>query len=180
MKSNRLLNLDSHASSVVASLVLVLVLQHPAAAQDARATITSKTQTVKEPPALDQTLPAYVQGPSFHFSKTAPINFPVPDYKSRVTQRAFFNTTKGQPTATLTITTQDEPQTVFNFYLNALRSSGWKTVMPTPEALSKMRTPGDLFFLNGTKDRQIISIFCTRDKSNMRGTNLNISWSQNN
>ncbi|MBC7997485.1 MAG: hypothetical protein IAF58_06065 [Leptolyngbya sp.] len=168
------------ASYAVAAILLSFSVLHPAFAQTAKATSgVVQPQATKPAPPLDQTIPAWANGPSIHFSKTAPANFPVPDYTSRVTQRAFFNSTSGQPTATLTITTQDEPQTVFNFYLNACRSSGWQTTVPSPEALSKMGPAGNLYFLNGTKNKQSISIVCTRSKSDMKGTNLNISWALN-
>lgn len=169
----------SRASYAVAALLLCISIVQQANAQAPKVNSTQTKSTVKAAPPLDDTIPAWAHGPSLRYSKTTPANFPVPDYTSKVTKRAFSNSTKGQPTANLSITTQDEPQTVFNFYLNACRSSGWQTTVPNPEALSKMGPAGNLFFLNGKKDKQVISIFCIRDKADMKGTNLSISWSLN-
>lgn len=168
------------ASYAVAAIMLSISLLQEASAQSPKVnSAQTKSDATKPAPPLDDTIPAWAHGPSIRYSKTTPANFPVPDYTSKVTKRVFSNSTKGQPTASLSITTQDEPQTVFNFYLNACRSSGWQTSVPNPEALSKMAPAGNLFFLNGKKDKQVVSIFCTRDKADMKGTNLSISWSLN-
>lgn len=107
-----------------------------------------------------------------------PVNFPVPLYSTNVTSTGFSNTTKGSPSANLGINTNDQPQAVFNWYQNQLRSQGWKLKEASPKLIAKMGKTGEFFMLEGNKDINGIKLFCMRDQAT-KGTRVQITWFKN-
>ncbi len=126
------------------------------------------SRNMKGPPAW--AIPAGV-----HFAASAPTNFPVEIYSSNVTSTSFLNSTKGAPSAGLSIATKDSPAVVFQFYQAALRRGGWFAQIPTAEALAKMGQPGQIYMIRGQKDKQMVNIMLLA-KIGEAGTNITINW----
>ncbi|MBS2001137.1 MAG: hypothetical protein JST44_06485 [Cyanobacteria bacterium SZAS LIN-5] len=112
---------------------------------------------------------------NLHFADSWPINFPLPKYSSNVVDAKWLNTTKGRPTAVATLHTKDSPQTVFKFYQDACIQSGWKTKSPTAKALEGTKSAGNFFMLEGSKDKQMIRLFCSPN-AKLHGTTVSITW----
>jgi hypothetical protein len=119
--------------------------------------------------------PAWAIPPGMHFAPAAPSNFPIENYTSNVTATSFLNSTKGAPSAGLSITTKDSPAVVFQFYQGALRRGGWVAQIPSPEALAKIGKPGQVYMLRGQRDKQMVNIMAV-GRAGETGTNITINW----
>lgn len=126
------------------------------------------SRNMKGPPAW--AIPAGV-----HYSAAAPANFPIEAYSSNVTSTSFLNSTKGAPSAGLSIVTKDSPAVVFQFYQAALRRGSWVAQIPTAEALAKMGKPGQVYMLRGQKEKQMVNITLLANTT-APGTNISINW----
>lgn len=116
--------------------------------------------------------PAYALGQNGHFSSSAPTNFPIEVYRSNITGTSFMNSTKGAPSASLSIGTKDSLAVVAQFYQTALRNGGWKFQTPSAEAQAKM---GQMYMLRAQKDKQNANIMLL-NKQGEPGTNISINW----
>ncbi len=126
------------------------------------------TPDMKAPPVW-----AIPQG--LHRTDTVPSNFPIAVYRSNVTSTTFYNTTKGAPSASLSITTKDPPDVVYRFYQQSLVSGGWRTQMPTAEALAKIAKAGTYFMIAGTRDVQGFNM-TIRANPQVAGSAVSINW----
>ncbi|HNA74706.1 MAG TPA: hypothetical protein PKW73_15265, partial [Candidatus Obscuribacter sp.] len=115
---------------------------------------------------------AYALRQSEHFSTSAPTNFPIEIYRSNVTATGFLNSTKGSPSASLSIATKDSLEVVSQFYQTVLRNGGWKFQTPSAEAQAKM---GQIYMLRAQKDKQNANIMLL-NKQGEPGTNISINW----
>jgi hypothetical protein len=106
---------------------------------------------------------------------TVPSNFPIPIYRSNVYNTTFYNTTKGSPSASVSISTKDQPEIVYRFYQSQLISAGWRTQVPTPEALAKMGVKGQYYMINGTKEIQVFNL-TIRSNPQVAGSVVSINW----
>ncbi len=112
---------------------------------------------------------------NLNISDKWPVNFPLPKYTGSVVQTKWLNSTKGSPTASASLSSKDSPEIVYKFYLDACNQRGWKTKAPTAKAREGMASPGKFFMLQGTKDNQMIELFCSPNPK-LHGTNLSIMW----
>lgn len=112
---------------------------------------------------------------NLNFSDKWPVNFPLPKYTGNVVQTSWLNSTKGSPTASASLSSKDSPEMVYKFYLDACNQRGWKTKAPTAKAREALASPDKFFMLQGTKDNQIIQLFCSPNPK-LHGTNLSIMW----
>jgi hypothetical protein len=113
-----------------------------------------------------------------HFSQDIPINFPVPQYTSNVLKKAFLNTTKGTPRASVTIQTKDRCATVAQWYTDFFKKDKWTLKVPTPQAQAKLSTNGELYMMQASKDKNSVQVVCT-PKKDKTATNVFINWELN-
>jgi len=113
--------------------------------------------------------------PGMRFTPDIPINFPLPSYNSNVVHKSFINSTKGPPSASLTLITRDQPEVVYEWYKATCRNGGWTFSTPKPQATSKLSKIGTLYMIDAKKDRNQVRIFCFPDKKT-QGTSVGIAW----
>jgi hypothetical protein len=113
--------------------------------------------------------------PGILYSEQFPNNFAVPPYTSNVVKKHFMASTKGQPSATASLVTKDQINVVFDWYKNACKDGGWTFKTPNSEGAAKLSKSGQLYMIDGKKEKQQIYIFCNPDKKS-GGTAVTISW----
>lgn len=113
--------------------------------------------------------------PNARFSDQIPSNFPVPNYPS-VTSTNFCHSTKGIPTASASLFTQDAPAKVFDWYQSTLRNGGWTTKIPSAKAMNGV-VGKEFFIIHGDKDKNQIYVNLSPNKQT-GGTIININWSK--
>jgi hypothetical protein len=103
-------------------------------------------------------------------SATPPIGFPVPIYPSRQSSANFSAATRGTPSASGTIMTEDPASVASLWYKNYLSNNGWtlKDVPPRPVK------SGELRVLSATKGNVQVLITCLRPEKGVH-TIINIS-----
>ena len=119
--------------------------------------------------------PAWAVPDGVKRNDTVPSNFPIPIYRSNVYNTTFYNTTKGSPSASVSISTKDQPEVVYRFYQSQLVSAGWRTQVPTPEALAKMGAKGQYYMINGSKEIQVFNL-TIRSNPQVAGSVVSINW----
>ena len=164
----------SRAAKVVAVCALTLLSTGAANAQAPSAEAMERLRAMGIYKDM-KTLPAWTVPDGVHRSDTVPSNFPIPVYKSNVTSTTFFNSTRGSASASLSITTKDKPDVVYQFYQSSLSRNGWKTQVPTPEALAKIAKTGQYFLITGTKDIQTFTM-TIRSNPQVAGSAISVSW----
>jgi hypothetical protein len=152
----------------IASIVPQIASAEPSAETLAKLRAMGLTADMKAPPAW--ALPANTRR-----SDAIPSNFPIPVYRSNVYNTQFYNSTRGAASASASISTKDRPDVVYSFYQSQLVSAGWKTQVPTPEALAKMGLKGQFYLINGTRDIQAFNI-TIRPNPQVEGTVVSINW----
>ncbi len=128
--------------------------------------------------AAKQKLGSIMAASNMRMTTQAPSNFPVQPYKSNVTQTTFINSTKGSPVANLSICTKDSPETVFQWYQQALKAAGWTLRIPSAKLMAKLGSQGQLFMLDAEKEQQGIKLMCILDKAT-NGTTVTVGWLKN-
>ncbi|MBS2005599.1 MAG: hypothetical protein JST01_01070 [Cyanobacteria bacterium SZAS TMP-1] len=104
-----------------------------------------------------------------------PVNFPVPSYVSNVQHTSFIHSTTGPATASCTIKTGDDLETVFRWYQDRLSAEGWTVKTPSAKFMASLGKQGRQEMLDATRERQGIRLLCMLDKSGA-GTEINITW----
>lgn len=118
--------------------------------------------------------PVKVLIPGMHLSKEIPINFPVPTYPTNVSKKDFVNSTKGSPTAGMSLVTADDIATVFNWYFSYFTREKWAVKTPSAAAMEKLHPKTKLYFLEATRERNQINLVCTPYPKG--GTLISVSW----
>jgi len=122
-----------------------------------------------------KTLPAWAVPQGMKRNESVPSNFPIPIYRSNVYNTQFYNTTRGSASATVSISTKDQPDVVYRFYQSQLVSAGWKIQVPTAEALKKLGVQGQYFMISGTRDIQVFNM-TIRNNPQVAGSVVSINW----
>lgn len=108
-------------------------------------------------------------------SEKWPANFPLPVYTSNLVSQSFSNSTQGRPTAGATLTTNDQPRQVFDFYKSACSRANWKLRVPSAKALAELSKNRETYVLTADQGKQSIYLTCTKNRST-NGTLVTISW----
>lgn len=119
--------------------------------------------------------PAWAVPDGVKRNDTIPSNFPIPIYRSNVYNTTFYNTTKGSPSASVSISTKDQAEVVYRFYQSQLIGAGWRTQVPTAEAMAKMGAKGQYYMINGTRDIQVFNM-TIRANPQVAGSVVSINW----
>lgn len=134
--------------------------------------------SAKDVEAAKQRLDSIMASENVHMSTQVPSNFPVPTYKSNVTVTTFMNSTKGPPVANLSIITKDSPDTVFQWYQQALKAGGWSLRIPSAKLMAKISSRAQLLMLDASKEQQGVKLTCILDKAT-NGTTVTVGWVKN-
>ena len=113
--------------------------------------------------------------PAMRLSTKIPANFPLPTYPKNVTRTSFMNSTKGSPTAAVTIVTKDAPRDVYAWYQNTCKNQHWSVKVPSSAARAKMAGKSDLYYLDARKEHHQLYIYCIPNPAG-DGTTVNITW----
>lgn len=139
---------------------------------------TAPKTSAKDVEAAKLQLGTIMAANNMRMTTQVPSNFPVQPYTSNVTQTTFINSTKGSPVANLSICTKDSPETVFQWYQQALKAAGWSLRIASPKLMAKIGSQGQLFMLDAEKEKQGIKLLCILDKAT-KGTTVTVGWLKN-
>lgn len=164
-------DVSTKSTLVAMSLLVYVVLSYPVVlAQNPLPTQPS----VQSGAARPKTGPKKVLIPGMHLSKEIPVNFPVPTYPTNVTKKDFVNSTKGSPTAGMSLVTADEIATVFNWYFLYFTREKWAVKTPSAAAMEKLHPTTKLYFLEATREKNLVNLVCTPNPTG--GTLITVNW----
>lgn len=171
----RKMTLDlNRQTKIFLALLSCLVFASQAIAQTAPAELIERAQKMGIPKDLKYPTDL-IKTPGINLAKTTPSNFPIEIYKSNILSTSFTNSTKGAPSAGLSIKTKDSQDAVLQFYKNSLTRGGWKVQSPNQEALAKITKGKKYNVMRGQKDNQSLFLMIY-DNQGEPGTSILINW----
>ena len=158
-----------------AAVALLLAL-FPVSAASAQYKPKSDPQTrARNYQIASQHLSSILANQHIDLADRIPSNFPVPSYSSRVNQIGFIHSTTGPATASCTIKTGDDLETVFRWYQDRLSAEGWTVKTPSAKFMVSLGKQGQQLMLDANKDKQGIRLLCMRQRTTA-GTEINVTW----
>lgn len=113
--------------------------------------------------------------PNLHFSKEIPINFPVPIYSSNVLNKAFMNTTKGTPQASVSIQSKDSASTAYQWYVDYFKKNSWTLKQPNAKAQAQLSAKNEVYMLEATQGKNFVMLVCSARKDKTQ-SNILVNW----